>query len=246
MDISSGSARKTARSVLSGTRSCKVTASRNCARCRKSSAARRRKLSKRRADLFRRIAPELVIVKPLEAEFAKLFNNAYRHIEFAATQSVLHDLQTGRRRLPGRHEGDEALIIRAPALSWGRIFRRSVPVQRHDATRGCTPAINSASDMPRMQVRERGLVLQLVEDLRRAYDLPKHDRQLARNGVQGRNRRYPRILELASSSALCRYPRRRFSPPTLSSLPTRRSCRSIRWWIDQRYPDSVHAAFRVC
>ena len=37
------------------------------------------------ADLFRRIAPEIVIVKPLEAEFAKLFSNAYRYIEFAAT-----------------------------------------------------------------------------------------------------------------------------------------------------------------
>ena len=29
--------------------------------------------------------PSSVIVKPLEAEFAKLFNNAYRYIEFAAT-----------------------------------------------------------------------------------------------------------------------------------------------------------------
>jgi len=37
--------------------------------------------------LFRRISPEVVTVKPLEAEFAKLFNNAYRYIEFAATIS---------------------------------------------------------------------------------------------------------------------------------------------------------------
>lgn len=35
--------------------------------------------------LFRQIAPELVTVRPIEAEFAKLFNNAYRYIEFAAT-----------------------------------------------------------------------------------------------------------------------------------------------------------------
>jgi UDP-N-acetyl-D-mannosaminuronic acid dehydrogenase len=37
------------------------------------------------AALFARIAPEVVTVKPTEAEFAKLFTNAYRYIEFAAT-----------------------------------------------------------------------------------------------------------------------------------------------------------------
>jgi len=37
------------------------------------------------AALFERIAPEVVVVSPMEAEFAKLFSNAYRYIEFAAT-----------------------------------------------------------------------------------------------------------------------------------------------------------------
>jgi UDP-N-acetyl-D-mannosaminuronic acid dehydrogenase len=37
------------------------------------------------AALFARITPEVVVVKPIEAEFAKLFANAYRYIEFAAT-----------------------------------------------------------------------------------------------------------------------------------------------------------------
>ena len=37
------------------------------------------------AKLFERIAPEVVVLKPLEAEFAKLFANAYRYIEFAVT-----------------------------------------------------------------------------------------------------------------------------------------------------------------
>ena len=40
---------------------------------------------KEASEIFRRIAPELVVVKPIEAEFAKLFNNAYRYIEFAAS-----------------------------------------------------------------------------------------------------------------------------------------------------------------
>lgn len=35
------------------------------------------------ADLFSAVAPEVVFLEPIEAEFAKLFNNAYRYIEFA-------------------------------------------------------------------------------------------------------------------------------------------------------------------
>ena len=37
------------------------------------------------AALFRVIAPEIVVLDPIEAEFAKLFGNAYRYIEFAVT-----------------------------------------------------------------------------------------------------------------------------------------------------------------
>src|SRR5581483_7517860 len=37
------------------------------------------------AALFGMVAPELARLKPIEAEFAKLFNNAYRYIEFAIT-----------------------------------------------------------------------------------------------------------------------------------------------------------------
>ena len=36
------------------------------------------------ADLFGRFAPKLVHMEPKEAEFAKLFSNAYRYIQFAA------------------------------------------------------------------------------------------------------------------------------------------------------------------
>ena len=37
------------------------------------------------AALFGPIAPEIVQLEPIEAEFAKLFSNAYRYIEFAVT-----------------------------------------------------------------------------------------------------------------------------------------------------------------
>ncbi len=39
--------------------------------------------AKRAGELFSRIAPEIVVLDPMEAEFAKLFTNAYRYIEFA-------------------------------------------------------------------------------------------------------------------------------------------------------------------
>ena len=35
------------------------------------------------ADLFRQIAPRIVCLTPMETEFAKLFSNAYRYIQFA-------------------------------------------------------------------------------------------------------------------------------------------------------------------
>lgn len=38
----------------------------------------------RAAKLFGLIAPEIIRIRPMEAEFAKLFNNAYRYIQFAA------------------------------------------------------------------------------------------------------------------------------------------------------------------
>lgn len=41
--------------------------------------------AKRAKELFARVAPEIVEMKPMEAEFAKLFNNAYRYVQFAIT-----------------------------------------------------------------------------------------------------------------------------------------------------------------
>jgi UDP-N-acetyl-D-mannosaminuronic acid dehydrogenase len=37
------------------------------------------------AALFRPLVKELIIISPIKAELAKLFNNAYRYIEFATT-----------------------------------------------------------------------------------------------------------------------------------------------------------------
>ena len=57
------------------------------------------------AALFRPIVPELVPLTPIEAEFAKLFNNAYRYIEFAVTNQFY-------------------LIAKSAGLDYHRILRR--------------------------------------------------------------------------------------------------------------------------
>jgi UDP-N-acetyl-D-mannosaminuronic acid dehydrogenase len=120
-------------------------------------------------ELFRRIAPELVIVKPLEAEFAKLFTNAYRYIEFAATnqfymiaKSAGADYQAIMKAM--KHNYPRARSFPGPGFSAGPcLFKDTMQLAAYARNQF---ALGHAA----MQVNE-GLVLQLVEDLRRAYDV---------------------------------------------------------------------------
>lgn len=122
------------------------------------------------ADLFRRISPELVIVKPLEAEFAKLFNNAYRYIEFAATNQFYMiskqagiDYQAVMKAM--KHNYPRARSFPGPGFSAGPcLFKDTMQLAAYARNQF---GIGHAA----MQVNE-GLVLQLVDDLRQAYDLP--------------------------------------------------------------------------
>ena len=119
-------------------------------------------------EIFRPIAPELVVVKPIEAEFAKLFNNAYRYIEFAASNQFYMIAKSAG--------ADYQSIMRAMKQNYPRA--RSFPGPGRLAfasfkdTMQLLPmrAINSALASVAMQVNE-GLVLQLVDDLRRAYKI---------------------------------------------------------------------------
>lgn len=43
---------------------------------------------KRVCDLFNRISPEVLVLTPIEAEFAKLFTNVYRYIQFATANQL--------------------------------------------------------------------------------------------------------------------------------------------------------------
>jgi UDP-N-acetyl-D-mannosaminuronic acid dehydrogenase len=121
------------------------------------------------AELFRRIAPELVTVKPIEAEFAKLFNNAYRYIEFAATnqfymiaKSAGADYQAIMRAMKQNYP--RAKSFPGPGFSAG-------PCLFKDTMQLAAFARNQFGlGHAAMQVNE-GFALQLVDDLRRGFDL---------------------------------------------------------------------------
>lgn len=121
------------------------------------------------ADLFRRIAPELVIVKPLEAEFAKLFNNAYRYIEFAASNQFYMiakqagaDYQAVMKAM--KHNYPRARSFPGPGFSAGPcLFKDTMQLAAYSRNQF---GLGHAA----MQVNE-GLVLQIVEDLKQAHDL---------------------------------------------------------------------------
>jgi UDP-N-acetyl-D-mannosaminuronic acid dehydrogenase len=119
--------------------------------------------------LFQKIAPELVVTKPLEAEFAKLFSNAYRYIEFAATnqfymiaKSAGADYQAIMQAM--KHNYPRLKTLPRPGFAAG-------PCLFKDTMQLAAFARNQFGlGHAAMQVNE-GLVLQLVDDLRRNYDI---------------------------------------------------------------------------
>ena len=121
------------------------------------------------AALFRSIAPELVIVKPMEAEFAKLFNNAYRYIQFAVTnqfyliaQSAGLDYNTILRAM--KHNYPRAKDMPTPGFAAGPCLVKDT-MQLLAFARNEFALGNAA-----IMVNE-GLPLHVIADLRRRYDL---------------------------------------------------------------------------
>ncbi len=121
--------------------------------------------------LFQGIVPELVVIKPLEAEFAKLFSNAYRYIEFAATnqfymiaKSAGADYHAITKAM--KHNYPRLKTLPRPGFAAG-------PCLFKDTMQLAAFARNQFGlGQAAMQVNE-GLVLQLVDDLRRSYDISK-------------------------------------------------------------------------
>lgn len=121
------------------------------------------------AALFSLISPEIVRVKPIEAEFAKIFTNVYRYIEFATTNQFYMIARSagadyGSVLKAMKHHYPRAAKIPGPGFSAG-------PCLFKDTMQLVAFARNQfALGQAAMQVNE-GLVLYLVEKLRRSCDL---------------------------------------------------------------------------
>jgi len=123
------------------------------------------------AALFRIIAPEIVVLDPIEAEFAKLFGNAYRYIEFAITnQFYLIAKSAGldyQRILQAmKHNYPRARNIPSPGYAAG-------PCLMKDTMQLTAFARNEFSLGNAAMLVNEGLPLHVVDDLRRRYDLGK-------------------------------------------------------------------------
>jgi UDP-N-acetyl-D-mannosaminuronic acid dehydrogenase len=122
------------------------------------------------AALFKLIAPELVHVSPMEAEFAKLFNNAYRYIEFAATNQFY-------------------MIAKSAGVDYGNVMRamkQNYPRAKNFPGPGFTAGPCLVKDTMQLAAFARnqfalgqaamavneGLVLDVCDTLRRRFDLP--------------------------------------------------------------------------
>jgi len=121
------------------------------------------------AALFAPIVSELVRVRPMEAEFAKLFNNAYRYIEFAiANQFYLIAKSAGldyhRILRAMKHNYPRAKNIPVPGYAAG-------PCLVKDTMQLLAFARNEFSLGNAAIMVNEGLPLHIIGDLRRNYDL---------------------------------------------------------------------------
>jgi UDP-N-acetyl-D-mannosaminuronic acid dehydrogenase len=121
------------------------------------------------AKLFGLIAPEISRLKPIEAEFAKLFNNAYRYIEFAVTNQFYliaksAGLDYGQILQAMKHNYPRAKSIPSPGFAAGPCLVKDT-MQLLAFARNEFALGNAA-----IMVNE-GLPLHVIGDLRRSYDL---------------------------------------------------------------------------
>jgi UDP-N-acetyl-D-mannosaminuronic acid dehydrogenase len=121
------------------------------------------------AALFEHIAPEVVVVSPMEAEFAKLFSNAYRYIEFAATNEFY---------LVAKSAGvDYQRVLKAMTHNYPRL--KGMPRPGFAAGPCLVKDTMQLSAFARNQfglghaalLINEGLVLHVVDDIKRRYDL---------------------------------------------------------------------------
>ena len=120
-------------------------------------------------QLFSIIAPEAVLLSPMEAEFAKLFSNAYRYIEFAVANQFYmfansagvnyHRIREGMRRNYPR-----AINIPEPGFAAG-------PCLLKDTMQLAAFSNNQFSLGAAAKLVNEGLVLYLVNEIEKEYQL---------------------------------------------------------------------------
>jgi UDP-N-acetyl-D-mannosaminuronic acid dehydrogenase len=121
------------------------------------------------AVLFERIVSEVVKVSPLEAELAKLFSNAYRYIEFAATNEfylIAKSAGVDYRRVLAAMKHNYPRLSGIPRSGFA-----AGPCLVKDTMQLSAFARNQFSLGHTALLINEGLVLHVVEDLRRRYDL---------------------------------------------------------------------------
>jgi UDP-N-acetyl-D-mannosaminuronic acid dehydrogenase len=120
-------------------------------------------------ELFGRVSPEVVALSPLEAEFAKLFSNSYRYIEFAVTNEFY---------LIAKSAGvDYQRVLKAMKLHYPRLSSMPRPgfaagpcLVKDTMQLGAFARNRFALGHAALLINE-GLVLHVVDDLKRRYDL---------------------------------------------------------------------------
>jgi UDP-N-acetyl-D-mannosaminuronic acid dehydrogenase len=123
------------------------------------------------AALFERIAPEVTLLKPIEAEFAKLFTNAYRYIGFAITNQFYliakaAGLDYNMILAAMKHDYPRAAYIPTPGFAAGPCLVKDT-MQLLAFARNEFALGNAA-----IMVNE-GLPLHIIGELRRSHDLSK-------------------------------------------------------------------------
>jgi UDP-N-acetyl-D-mannosaminuronic acid dehydrogenase len=121
------------------------------------------------AALFSRIAPEIVRIRPIEAEFAKIFSNVYRYIEFATTNQFYMIARSaganyGNILAAMKQHYPRAAHIPGPGFSAG-------PCLFKDTMQLVAFARNQFALGHAATLANEGLILYLVEELRRLCDL---------------------------------------------------------------------------
>jgi len=123
------------------------------------------------AELFEMIAPEVVRLSPMEAEFAKLFNNAYRYIQFAAANQFYMIANSAgvdyHRVLKGMKQNyPRARDIPAPGFAAG-------PCLFKDTMQLGAFSNNQFTLGHAAMLANEGLVLYLVDEIAKTYRLER-------------------------------------------------------------------------